>query len=241
MPDAIHRHDLSRWQHDHDWATDRSASARRTHAVIAITLVTMAAEIGAGWWWQSMALLADGWHMGTHAAAIGVAALAYALARRWAGDARFSLGPWKVEVLGAYTSALLLGVVSVAIAVESVLRLISPRVVDYAPSLWVAAIGLGVNLVCARLLHAPAEDADRHAHADHGAGPRRSPRPRRPPRTRSPSPRARARSRPEPESRLPARAGRCRDLGAGHRGPARRLAAATSPGSIRSSAWWARH
>jgi len=170
MPDATHRHDLSRWQHDHDWATDRSASARRTHAVIAITLVTMAAEIAAGWWWQSMALLADGWHMGTHAAAIGVAALAYALARRWAGDARFSLGPWKVEVLGAYTSALLLGVVSVAIAVESVLRLISPRVVDYAPSLWVAVIGLGVNLVCARLLHAPAADADQHAHTEHGAG-----------------------------------------------------------------------
>jgi cation diffusion facilitator family transporter len=164
---ALHHHDLSPWQHDHHWAADRRANERRTHAVIAITLVTMAVEIVAGWWWQSMALLADGWHMGTHAAAIGVAALAYALTRRWAGDARFSLGPWKVEVLGAYTSALLLGVVALAIAAESLLRLASPRVVDYAPSLAVAAIGLGVNLVCAWLLHVPAAPAHA-AHGDHG-------------------------------------------------------------------------
>jgi len=167
MADTSHRHDLSPWQHRHDWAADRSASARRTHAVIAITLLTMAAEIAAGFGWQSMALLADGWHMGTHAVAIGVAALAYALTRRWAGDARFSLGPWKVEVLGAYTSALLLGVVGLAIAVESVLRLVSPRAVDYEPSLWVAVIGLAVNLVCARLLHAPSAPALQDAHGHH--------------------------------------------------------------------------
>ena len=171
MSSPAHRHDLSPWQHRHDWAADRSASARRTHAVIAITLLTMVAEVAAGWWWQSMALLADGWHMGTHAAAIGVAALAYALTRRWAGDARFSLGPWKVEVLGAYTSALLLGVVALAIAVESVLRLVSPRVVDYEPSLWVAVIGLAINLVCARLLHAPSGPARQEApHGHHPAG-----------------------------------------------------------------------
>jgi cation diffusion facilitator family transporter len=163
MANAPHSHDLGPWQHRHDWAADRSASARRTHAVIAITLVTMAAEIAAGWWWQSRALLAAGWHMGTHAAAIGVAALAYALARRWAGDERFSLGPWKIEVLGAYTSALLLGVVAIAIAVESGLRLFSPRTIDYEPSLWVAGIGLAVNLVCAWLLHAPGEGHD-HSH-----------------------------------------------------------------------------
>ena len=168
-----HHHDASPWQHRHDWTPDRSASARRTHAVIAITLLTMAAEISAGWWWQSMALLADGWHMGTHAVAIGVAALAYALARRWAGDARFSLGPWKIEVLGAYTSALLLGVVAVAIAAESGLRLVNPQPVNYDPSLWVAGVGLLVNLVCALLLHAPGDaaapvgSASAHLHHDH--------------------------------------------------------------------------
>ena len=168
MSTAPHRHDLSRWQHRHDWSPDRRASARRTHWVIAITLVTMVAEIAAGWWWQSMALLADGWHMGTHAAALGVTALAYALTRRWSGDARFSLGPWKVEVLGAYTSAVLLGVVALAIGGESLLRLFSPRAVDYAPSLAVAAVGLVVNLVCAWLLHAPAPaDADVDADVAH--------------------------------------------------------------------------
>ena len=165
--DHSHQHELGPWQHAHDWAADRGATARRTHAVIAITLLTMVAEIAAGYAWQSMALLADGWHMGTHAAAVGVAALSYALARRWAGDARFSLGPWKVEVLGAYTSALLLGVVALAIGIESGLRLFSPRAVDYEPSLWVACIGLAVNLVCARLLHSPAEvTAAGHAHHD---------------------------------------------------------------------------
>lgn len=168
MTTAPHRHDHTRWQHDHQWGADRGASARATHAVIAITLVTMVAEIAAGWWWQSMALLADGWHMGTHAAALGVTALAYALARRWAADARFSLGPWKVEVLGAYSSALMLGVVAVAIAVESLLRLANPREIDYQPALVVAVIGLVVNLVCAWLLHAPgAGHVHGHSH-DHG-------------------------------------------------------------------------
>ena len=171
MTTAPHHHDLSSWQHDHQWAADRGASARATHVVIAITLVTMVAEIAAGWRWQSMALLADGWHMGTHAAALGVAALAYALARRWAADARFSLGPWKVEVLGAYSSALLLGVVALAIAVESGLRLYSPRAVDYEPSLWVAVIGLAVNLVCARLLHAPGPTSQDHGHEHQAHGP----------------------------------------------------------------------
>ncbi len=160
----MHIHDLSPWQHRHDYAADRGAAERRTRWVIAITLLMMVAEIGAGWWWQSMALLADGWHMGTHAAAIGVAAISYALTRRWAGDARFSLGPWKVEVLGAYTSAVLLGVVAIGIAVESALRLWSPRSVAYDESLVVAAIGLVVNVICARLLHAGSHGHDQDGH-----------------------------------------------------------------------------
>lgn len=164
----MHVHDLSPWQHRHDYAADRGAAERRTHWVIGITLAMMVAEIGAGWWWASMALLADGWHMGTHAAAIGVAAASYALARRWAGDERFSLGPWKVEVLGAYTSAVLLGVVAIGIAVESLLRLWSPRAVAYDESLVVAVIGLIVNLICARLLHAPQAPDRAHEHSHHG-------------------------------------------------------------------------
>jgi cation diffusion facilitator family transporter len=105
--------------------------------------------------------------MGTHAAAIGVAALSYALARRWAGDARFSLGPWKVEVLGAYTSAVLLGVVAIGIAVESAMRLWRPEPVAYDESLVVAVVGLLVNAVCAKLLHSgPGHGAHGHGH-DH--------------------------------------------------------------------------
>jgi cation diffusion facilitator family transporter len=161
----VHAHDLSPWQHRHDYAADRKASERRTRWVIAITLAMMAAEIAAGWRWQSMALLADGWHMGTHAAAIGVAALSYALARRWAGDTRFSFGPWKVEVLGAYTSAVLLGVVALGIAAESALRLWSPRAVAYDESLGVAVLGLAVNALCAWLLHGgPWRGPHHHAH-----------------------------------------------------------------------------
>jgi len=173
-----HRHDLSPWQHAHDFVADRRGAERRTRWVVAITLAMMVAEIAAGWAWQSMALLADGWHIGTHAAAIGVAVLSYALVRRWAGDARFSLGPWKVEVLGAYTSAVLLGVVGIGIAVESGLRLYSPQAVAYDESLVVAVIGLLVNAVCAKLLHggpghAPHAGEEMHAHAtqerhDHG-------------------------------------------------------------------------
>lgn len=174
-----HSHDLSPWQHRHDFAADRGRAERRTHWVIAITLVMMIAEIAAGWAWNSMALLADGWHMGTHAAAIGVAALSYALARRWAGDERFSLGPWKVEVLGAYTSAVLLGLVALGIAAESALRLWTPRPVSYDESLVVALLGLAVNTVCAKLLHGghaapaqashdPARAARSQAHHHHG-------------------------------------------------------------------------
>ena len=82
MPTA-HQHDLAPWQHAHDFAVDRGATERRAWIVVGITVAMMAAEIGAGWWWGSMALLADGWHMGTHAVAIGVTGLSYWLARRW--------------------------------------------------------------------------------------------------------------------------------------------------------------
>jgi cation diffusion facilitator family transporter len=170
-----HTHDLSRWQHRHDYAPDRSASERRTRWVVAITLVMMVVEIVSGWWWGSMALLADGWHMGTHAVAIGVAALSYTLARRWAGDARFSLGTGKIEVLGAYTSALLLVVVALAVGVESITRWLEPRPIGVDEALVVAVVGLVVNLVCARLLHHGEHDHghehehehDHHHHAEH--------------------------------------------------------------------------
>jgi len=159
-----HSHDLQRWQHAHDFGSDKARDAeRRTWWVVAITIVMMVGEIAAGYYWHSMALLADGWHMGTHAVAIGVAGVSYWLARRWARDARFSLGPWKVEVLGAYTSAVLLAVVAVSIGFESIERLWSPAVISYDESLAVAVLGLAINLLCAWLLHG----GQGHAHDGH--------------------------------------------------------------------------
>src|SRR5881394_1338593 len=119
---TLHSHDLTPWQHSHQFDAGNRSGEARTRWVLVVTLVTMVAEIATGWWSGSMALLADGWHMGTHALALGVAAVAYALARRHAEDARFSFGTWKIEVLGSFASALVLGLVAVGIVFEASLR-----------------------------------------------------------------------------------------------------------------------
>jgi len=167
-----HSHNLSRWQHPHDFVGGQPREAeRRTWWVVGITVAMMVGEIVAGMAWHSMALLADGWHMGTHAVAIGVAGVSYWLARRWARDARFSLGPWKVEVLGAYSSAVLLAAVALSIGIESVQRFFAPALIAYNESLAVAVLGLAVNLLCAWLLeggHAHEHHHERHhAHDEH--------------------------------------------------------------------------
>src|SRR5258706_788470 len=115
-------HDLSSWQHDHAYDAGNRGAERRTWTVVAITAVTMVVEIVAGFMTGSMALLADGWHMSTHVAALSIAGLAYWLARRWSRDDRFTFGTWKIEVLGAFSSALLLGMVAIAMVVESGVR-----------------------------------------------------------------------------------------------------------------------
>src|SRR6185503_10294073 len=164
-------HDLSAWQHSHAFDAGNRAGERRTWMVVALTAATMAAEIVAGWITGSMALLADGWHMATHVAALSIAGIAYALARRWARDERFAFGTWKIEVLGAFTSALLLGVVALAMVWESVRRLVVPEQIDFIPALVVAAVGLGVNVASALLLAGrgePQEEPhDHHHHHDH--------------------------------------------------------------------------
>ncbi len=174
-PAHLHSHDLSPWQHSHQFDTGNRKGEARTRWVLAITLITMAAEIFGGWWTGSMALLADGWHMGTHALALGVAAVAYALARRHASDARYTFGTWKIEVLGSFASALVLGLVAVGILFESSLRLWRAEPLSAQTALIVAVFGLVVNLVSAWLLHG-ADDhghqhgAGGHAHAAHGNG-----------------------------------------------------------------------
>jgi len=163
-------HDLSRWTHDHVFDTGNLAAERGTRAVMWITAVMMVVEIAAGWWYNSMALLADGWHMSSHAVAIGLSAFAYAAARRHAGDARFAFGPWKIEVLGGYTSAMFLLGVVVMMVIGSVERLISPQPIHYVEAMIIAAIGLAVNVVCAYILgnaHHEHGGHEHHGHADH--------------------------------------------------------------------------
>src|SRR2546430_2532139 len=142
-------HDLSDWQHGHAFDAGNLAGERRTWIVVAITAVTMVAEIVAGTITGSMALLADGWHMATHVVALSIAGFAYLLARRWSKDSRFAFGTWKIEVLGAFASALLLAVVAVAMVVESCIRILSPRAVHFGPAPAIAALGLVANFFSA--------------------------------------------------------------------------------------------
>jgi cation diffusion facilitator family transporter len=180
----MHSHSLDNWTHEHVFLGDTHArNERRTWFVVALTVVMMAAEIAAGSLFGSMALLADGWHMGTHAAALGIAGAAYMFARRHTGDIRFSFGTGKFGDLAAFSSALILAIIAVQIAYESVVRLMSPVAIDYREAIVVACLGLTVNLVSAFLLrdshdhhhhghaHAHAHDHDDdhdHDHHDHG-------------------------------------------------------------------------
>ncbi|MET0541839.1 MAG: CDF family Co(II)/Ni(II) efflux transporter DmeF [Variovorax sp.] len=159
----MHTHDLAAWRHDHRFNDDNERAERGTRLVMWITAVTMVVEIGAGWWFNSMALLADGWHMSSHAVAIGLSAFAYAAARRYANDPRFAFGTWKIEVLGGFASALFLLGVAALMVVGSLERLWSPASIHYREAIAVGVLGLVVNLVCARLLGA----AHRHGHGDH--------------------------------------------------------------------------
>jgi cation diffusion facilitator family transporter len=174
----MHLEDLGPWTHSHGFGGDAQAGERRTRWVVGITLAMMAAEILAGSVFGSMALLADGWHMGTHAAALGVAVFAYAYARRHAEDPRYSFGTGKVGALGGFASAVGLAVVALVVLGESVMRLAQPVAIRFDQAIAVAILGLAVNLGCAFLLrdagHAHGhghEDAHGHGHEDaHGHG-----------------------------------------------------------------------
>jgi len=163
----MHTHDLSQWTHEHVFDSGNRAAERGTRAVMWITAVTMVVEIVAGWLYNSMALLADGWHMSSHAVAIGLSAFAYAAARRYAGDPRFAFGTWKIEILGGFASAVFLLVVAALMIIGSVERLFAPQLIHYPEAMAIAAIGLAVNLVSAIILGHAHHDHDGHAHHDH--------------------------------------------------------------------------
>jgi cation diffusion facilitator family transporter len=166
------RYELEQLDHQHDFlgsAHDRNA--RRTMWVVGLTSVMMVAEIAAGAITGSMALLADGFHMATHAGALGVAAAAYAFARRHARNPRFTFGTGKVGDLAGFASALVLGIIALGIAVESGLRLLQPVQVHFGEATLVAMVGLAVNLVSAALLqhrHGDHHHGDHHHGHDHG-------------------------------------------------------------------------
>lgn len=166
---------LENLTHDHVFAGHHAEeSERRTWYVVALTAVTMIAEIIGGWWTGSMALLADGWHMGSHVAALGLAGFAYHFARTHAADRRFSMGTGKVGSLTGFTSALLLGMVALLMVWESAHRLLDPVIIDYRSAIIVTVIGLAVNVASAFLLgghehhhHDEHEHEHDHDHHDH--------------------------------------------------------------------------
>ena len=153
------------WELDHAFGQDRiRPGERRIQIVIVLTLMTMVIEIVAGLAYGSMALLADGLHMGTHAAALTIAAMAYAFARRFAKDKRFNFGTGKINALGGFTSALLLAVFTIPMITESIRRLLNPGEISFDQALIVAVLGLLVNGASVVIL----DVNDSHDHG-HGA------------------------------------------------------------------------
>ena len=163
----MHTEDLSGWIHDHIFDTGNEAAERSTWVVMWVTAAMMMVEITAGWWYNSMALLADGWHMSSHAVAIGLSATAYATARRYAKDPRFAFGTWKIEILSGFASAIFLLGVAVMMVVGSAERIVSPQPIEYKEAIVIAILGLAVNVFCALILGKAHHHDHSHEH-DHG-------------------------------------------------------------------------
>ena len=170
----MHSHSADTWQHRHEFlGRGHARNERRTVLVVGLTLAMMAAEIVGGAVLGSMALAADGWHMATHAVALGIAALAYRFARTHADDPRFAFGTAKFGDLSAFASALILAMIALAIGYESAMRLAHPEAIAFGEALPIAALGLAVNLASAWLLrgddHGHGHDHSHEHHHDHGA------------------------------------------------------------------------
>jgi len=158
---------LTEWIHDHIFDEGSEAAENSTRVVMWITAAMMLVEITAGWWFNSMALLADGWHMSSHAVAIGLSAFAYAAARKYAEDKRFAFGTWKIEVLAGFTSAIFLLGVAAMMVFGSIERLLSPEPIHYKEAIIVGVLGLLVNLVCAWVLGRAHHGHGHHEHDHH--------------------------------------------------------------------------
>lgn len=150
-------------RHSHKFDEGNPLAEKNTLRVVILTAVMMVIEIAGGWYYNSMALLADGWHMSSHTIAMGLSVLAYVCARKYAHDPRFSFGTWKIEVLGGYTSAITLVMVAGLMIFQSIERLLAPSQIHYNQAIAIAIVGLLVNLASAWLLKGG------HQH-DHGHG-----------------------------------------------------------------------
>jgi len=158
----MHVHTVENWQHSHDFSVKNEKGERRTKYVLILTAITMVVEIIAGSVFGSMALLADGWHMGTHVAAFMITIFAYRYARKHADNPAYAFGTGKVSVLGGFASAVALAVVALVMLVESMQRIIDPHTIQFNEAIAVASLGLFINVISAFLLK------DEHHHHDHG-------------------------------------------------------------------------
>lgn len=154
-------------QHSHRFDAGNLPAERSTRRAMWLTAAMMLVEIAGGWWFNSMAVLADGWHMSSHVLALGLSVFAYAVARRYADDRRFAFGTWKVEILAGYTSAILLLSVAALMVYQSLERLLAPSPIHYDQAIVIAIVGLGVNLLCAWWLRGHHDHDHAHEHADH--------------------------------------------------------------------------
>jgi cation diffusion facilitator family transporter len=163
----MHSSTIQLWQHSHNYSVENKQAERRIWLVIFITVTMMIIEITAGYLFGSMALLADGWHMGTHAAALSITVFAYSYARRHADNPQYSFSTGKVGVLGGFASAVVLGVIALLMGGESIRRLFTPVQIQFNEAIGVAVLGLIVNLLCAYLLHGEHSHAHDHDHHHH--------------------------------------------------------------------------
>jgi cation diffusion facilitator family transporter len=163
----MHTDSLSPWQHNHDFTVIHEQGERRTKQVLLLTAVTMVVEVVAGSVFGSMALLADGWHMGTHVAAFLIAIFAYRYAIRHDKNPAFAFGTGKVSVLGGFASAIALAVIAFVMLAESLQRIVAPQQIHFNEAIGVAVLGLVINLLSAFLLQDHHHDHGHHGHEHH--------------------------------------------------------------------------
>ena len=155
------------WEHSHDFGVDSAQNKSKVKIVFWLTTIIMVLEIAAGTWSGSMALLADGWHMGTHSAAFLIAIFAYSYAKKNANNKSFSFGTGKVNYLGGFASAIALAIVALLMILESVQRIIEPNNIHFNEAIIVAVVGLIVNIVSAFILKDDHHHHDHHGDSDH--------------------------------------------------------------------------